>query len=184
MKAVVKPSKAEGAILAPPSKSMAHRYMICAALSEGKSVVNNISYSQDILATIDCIRALGAEVIEEEERLHITGRGISTEGLLTLGCRECGSTLRFMVPLAMMRGEETLLTGSETLMTRPMSVYEDIAASQGIMYKKDADGITVKGNLSPGKYEVPGNISSQFISGLMFVLPLLAEDSEIKLIPP
>lgn len=184
MKAVVRPSKAEGTIMAPPSKSMAHRYMICSALSEGESIVNNISYSQDILATIDCIRALGADVTEEEERLIIRGRGLVADGALTLGCRECGSTLRFMVPLAMMRGEETLLTGSETLMTRPMSVYEDIAASQGIEYKKDEKGITVNGRLTPGRFEIPGNISSQFISGLMFVLPLLNEDSEISLIPP
>ncbi|MBQ0028032.1 MAG: 3-phosphoshikimate 1-carboxyvinyltransferase [Lachnospiraceae bacterium] len=184
MKAVIKPSKAEGSIMAPPSKSMAHRYMICAALAMGESIVNNISYSQDILATIDCISALGAEVIKEPERLIIRGRGISAKGPLTLACRECGSTLRFMVPIAMMRGEDTLLTGSETLMTRPMSVYEDLAKVQGLIYEKSEDGILVNGRLGAGIYEVPGNISSQFISGLMFVLPLLNEKSEICLIPP
>lgn len=184
MKAVIRPSKAEGSIMAPPSKSMAHRYMICAALSTGESIVNNISYSQDILATIDCIRALGAEVIEEDDRLVIRGKGIAARGPLTLACRECGSTLRFMVPLAMMRGEDTLLKGSPTLMTRPMSVYEDLAKVQGIVYEKREEGILVNGRLGAGIYEVPGNISSQFISGLMFVLPLLNEKSEICLIPP
>lgn len=184
MKAIFKPSKADGAILAPPSKSMAHRYMICAALSNGVSVIENVSYSQDVLATIDCIRALGAEVIEGEDRLTISGRGIEADGSLLLNCRECGSTLRFMVPLAMMRKEASLLTGSETLMSRPMSVYEDIAAAQGLTYKKSDEGITVAGKLAAGTYSIPGNISSQFISGLMFVLPLLDEDSEISLIPP
>ncbi len=184
MNAIVKPSRAEGSIMAPPSKSMAHRYMICAALSEGESIIDNISYSQDILATIDCIRALGAEVIEEGDRLIIRGHGISASGSLTLNCRECGSTLRFMVPLAMLRDEDTILTGSETLLSRPMWVYEDIAKDKDIFYQKNETGIAIKGRLSSGSFRIPGDISSQFISGLMFALPLLEGDSEINLIPP
>lgn len=184
MKAVVKPSRAEGTIMAPPSKSMAHRYMIAAALANGESVISNINYSEDVLATIDCIRALGAEVIENGEELHIIGRGISAGGKIRFSCRECGSTLRFMVPIAMLREEESVLTGSETLMTRPMSVYENIADNQDLMYRKDEEGITVKGVLSSGSYFIPGNISSQFISGLLFALPNLKEDSTIYLIPP
>lgn len=184
MRAVIQQSKAEGIIMAPPSKSMAHRYMICAALAEGESVIENVSYSEDVMATLDCIKAIGAEVVEEYDRLVITGRGITARGLLHFNCRECGSTLRFMVPIAMMRDEETLLTGSPTLMTRPMSVYEEISRLQGLTYNKDENGITVKGKLTSGDFEVPGNISSQFISGLMYVLPLLEGDSNIKLIPP
>lgn len=184
MKAVIKPSKAEGVIMAPPSKSMAHRYLICAALAEGESIISNISYSEDVLATLDCIRALGAEIIQSEEHVSIIGKGISAGGILRFSCRECGSTLRFMVPIAMMREEESILTGSETLLTRPMSVYEEIATSQDLMYVKEGSEIHVKGRLSAGGYWVKGNISSQFISGLMFALPLLEEDSTINLIPP
>ncbi len=184
MKAVIKPTKAEGTIMAPPSKSMAHRYMICAALANGESIIDNINYSEDVLATIDCIRALGAEVIEDGEKLHIIGRGISAGGKVRFSCRECGSTLRFMVPLALLREEESLLTGSQTLLNRPMSVYENIAEGQDLLYKKDEEGITVQGKLSPGSYFIPGNISSQFISGLLFALPNLEGDSTICLIPP
>ena len=178
------PSIARGDIMAPPSKSMAHRYMIAAALSDGKSRIDNISYSEDILATIDCIRAIGATVNEYEDHIEVIGRGISAGGKVKFCCRECGSTLRFFVPIAMMLGTEATLVGSKTLLSRPMSVYEEIAAKQNIEYCKDEAGIHVKGKLCAGKYEVPGNISSQFITGLLFVLPLLDGDSTIRLIPP
>jgi len=184
MKAQVKPSRGEGSVFAPPSKSMAHRYMICAALARGESIIKNINYSEDVLATIDCISALGAEVIKNTDSLIIRGQGLCTSGELKLNCRECGSTLRFMVPLAMLRDEESLLTGSETLLSRPMSVYENIAADQELLYIKNEEGIRVKGRLSAGTYFVPGNISSQFISGLLFALPNLKTDSMICLLPP
>lgn len=178
------PSVARGEIMAPPSKSMAHRYMIAAALSDGKSLIDNISYSEDILATIDCIRAIGATVNEYEDHIEVIGRGLSAGGKVKFCCRECGSTLRFFVPVAMMLGRDVTLTGSKTLLSRPMSVYEDIAAKHNIEYYRDEEGIHVNGRLSAGIYEVPGNISSQFITGLLFVLPLLDGDSTIRLIPP
>ena len=177
------PSVARGEIMAPPSKSMAHRYMIAAALSDGKSLIDNISYSEDILATIDCIRAIGATVNEYEDHIEVIGRGLSAGGKVKFCCRECGSTLRFFVPVAMMLGRDVTLTGSKTLLSRPMSVYEDIAAKHNIEYYRDEEGIHVNGRLSAGIYEVPGNISSQFITGLLFVLPLLDGDSTIRLIP-
>lgn len=178
------PSVARGEIMAPPSKSMAHRYMIAAALSDGESLIDNISYSEDILATIDCIRAIGATVNEYEDHIEVIGRGLSAGGKVKFCCRECGSTLRFFVPVAMMLGRDVTLTGSKTLLSRPMSVYEDIAAKHNIEYYRDEEGIHVNGRLSAGIYEVPGNISSQFITGLLFVLPLLDGDSTIRLIPP
>ncbi len=184
MKAVIEPSKAEGIILAPPSKSMAHRYIICAALSEGVSEIGNISYSEDILATLDCVETMGAMVDRHGGYVRITGRGLSAGGKLRFNCRECGSTLRFFVPLAMLRMEESFFTGSETLLQRPMSVYEEIAEKQNILYEKSTDGIKVCGVLKSGEYEVLGNISSQFISGLIFALSTLKEDSVVKLIPP
>ena len=178
------PSVARGEIMAPPSKSMAHRYMIAAAMSDGKSLIDNISYSEDILATIDCISAIGATVNEYEDHIEVIGRGLSAGGKVKFCCRECGSTLRFFVPVAMMLGRDVTLTGSKTLLSRPMSVYEDIAAKHNIEYYRDEEGIHVNGRLSAGIYEVPGNISSQFITGLLFVLPLLDGDSTIRLIPP
>ena len=178
------PSVARGEIMAPPSKSMAHRYMIAAALSDGKSLIDNISYSEDILATIDCIRAIGATVNEYEDHIEVIGRGLSAGGKVKFCCRECGSTLIFFVPVAMMLGRDVTLTGSKTLLSRPMSVYEDIAAKHNIEYYRDEEGIHVNGRLSAGIYEVPGNISSQFITGLLFVLPLLDGDSTIRLITP
>lgn len=178
------PSVARGEIMAPPSKSMAHRYMIAAALSDGKNLIDNISYSEDILATIDCIRAIGATVNEYEDHIEVIGRGLSAGGKVKFCCRECGSTLRFFVPVAMMLGRDVTLIGSKTLLSRPMSVYEDIAAKHNIEYYRDEEGIHVNGRLSAGIYEVPGNISSQFITGLLFVLPLLDGDSTIRLIPP
>ena len=178
------PSVARGEIMAPPSKSMAHRYMIAAALSDGKSLIDNISYSEDILATIDCIRAIGATVNEYEDHIEVIGRGLSAGGKVKFCCRECGSTLRFFVPVAMMLSRDVTLTGSKTLLSRTMSVYEDIAAKHNIEYYRDEEGIHVNGRLSAGIYEVPGNISSQFITGLLFVLPLLDGDSTIRLIPP
>ncbi|MBQ6895580.1 MAG: 3-phosphoshikimate 1-carboxyvinyltransferase, partial [Clostridia bacterium] len=99
-------------------------------------------------------------------------------------CRECGSTLRFMIPLCMTSSNEIKLTGSQTLMQRPLKVYEEIASNQNLKYHLDDSILTVRGALSPGTYKVTGSISSQFISGLLFSLPLLDGDSRLMLIPP
>ena len=101
-----------------------------------------------------------------------------------LDCRECGSTLRFMIPLCLMSGQTYMLRGSRTLFTRPLTVYENICEAQGLMFGKEGNQLTVSGRLSPGEYEILGNISSQFVSGLLFTLPLLEGDSRIRLIPP
>jgi 3-phosphoshikimate 1-carboxyvinyltransferase len=188
MKAVIKPSKAEGTVFAPPSKSMAHRMLICAGLSKDKSVVKGIAPSQDVLATLDCLEALGAVYKYENDSVEITGIDmdqIKKGGSKTvLNCRECGSTLRFFIPIALLAGTEIEFRGSSTLMSRPLSVYEEICAQKGYLFKRDDGKIIVKGELDSGEYTVKGNISSQFISGLLFALPNLSGDSYIKLIPP
>lgn len=184
MKAFITPSKVEGKILAPPSKSMAHRYIICAAFAEGTSKIKNIAYSEDIMATLDCVETLGANVERHEDYVLIKGMSEIVTGTLSFNCRECGSSLRFFVPLAMLRDEDSVFLGSDTLLQRPMSVYEDIAHSQGILYEKNINGIKVGGKLKAGNYRVMGNISSQFVSGLIFALSRLDGDSTIKLIPP
>ena len=188
----IMPSQANGKTDAPPSKSMAHRLLICAGLAEGTSKIQNTDFSEDILATIDCLRALGAEISCGDRCVTVrnplrTGNDLpetAQDGPSILGCRECGSTLRFMIPLCLMDGQSYLLRGSRTLFTRPLTVYEDICAAQGISFRKEDGQLTVSGRLSAGEYEIPGNISSQFVSGLLFALPLLSGDSRIRLLPP
>ena len=192
MVVTILPSKANGKIEAPPSKSMAHRLLICAGLAGGTSVIQSIDFSEDILATIDCLRALGIEIscgdrcatvrnpLRAGDDLPEKAKVIPT----ALDCRECGSTLRFMIPLCLMSGQTYMLRGSRTLFTRPLTVYENICEAQGLMFRKEGNQLTVSGRLSPGEYEIPGNISSQFVSGLLFTLPLLEGDSRIRLIPP
>lgn len=187
MKAIIRPSKARGTVTAPPSKSMAHRLLICAGLSEGESVIRHLAFSDDTEATILSLRALGAEITLDGDTAYVKGTDITRfvpGGAPVLPCHECGSTLRFFIPLCMLSGRKYILTGSEYLMSRPLTVYEDIAAAQDIRFTKAETSVTVEGRLCGGVYEFPGNISSQFVSGLLFALPLLDTTSEIRLIPP
>lgn len=173
-----------GTVAAPPSKSMAHRLLICGGLSRGRSVIRGIAPSQDVLATLDCLKALGAAFTYEDDTVTIDGIGIPGPAAGPLLCRESGSTLRFFLPLCMFGNDGKLLYGSETLLGRPLGVYRDICKEQGIRFENDGKQISVKGNLSAGIYSVPGNISSQFITGLLFALPLLDGDSQINIVPP
>lgn len=184
MKAIINKSKARGTVVAPPSKSMAHRMLICSGLSEGKSIVHGIAPSEDVLATLDCLEALGARYTYIGDTVEIDGVGGAIEPADTLRCRESGSTLRFFMPLCMLNGKRTLFTGSETLLKRPLEVYSNICKKQGILYNNDGSTITLEGILQSGDYKIPGNISSQFISGLLFALPRLAGDSTINIVPP
>ena len=170
---------------APPSKSMAHRLLICGGLSEGKSVIKGISSSEDMKATLDCLSAIGAKYEIEGDTVTITGADIRNipEGAV-LKCRESGSTLRFFIPICLLDGKTFTLTGSEKLLSRPLSVYEDIFKKQGITFEAEPDKIKIGGRLNSGNYKIKGNISSQFITGLLFVLPLMEKDSVIQLIPP
>ena len=185
MKAIIKASKASGTVQAPPSKSMSHRELICAGLSKGESVIKNIAPSQDVLATLDCLKALGAEFIYEGDTVKIKGADLNnvSDGTV-LSCRECGSTLRFFIPIALLTGKVIKFTGSETLLKRPLSVYEELCASKGFSFERGDEFIKVNGSLGAGDYEVAGNVSSQFISGLLFALPLAEGDSRVRIIPP
>ena len=174
-------STAFGEMLAPPSKSLAHRYLICGALSE-ESKIENIDFSEDIKATLGCLEALGAKV-------ETLGHTVKIGGLMSskkiksnkLFCNESGSTLRFLIPLCLLKNEEITLRGTERLFQRDLSVFEGICASQGMDFVKTENSVTVKGLLSNGRYTVRGDISSQFISGLMFSLPLLSGESVIDI---
>ncbi len=185
MKVEIKPGRAVGVVSAPPSKSMAHRLLICAGLSKGESKVYGIAPSQDVLATLDCLKALGADFTYENDTVVINGADInSVPDNAVLDCRECGSTLRFFIPIALLTGKRISLRGSETLMQRPLSVYEELCRQKGFEFKRKDGEITVCGSLSFGEYTVNGNISSQFISGLLFALSCLKEDSIINILPP
>ena len=155
-----------GTLKAPPSKSMAHRALICAGLADGKSVIDNIAASEDILATMDCLRALGAGINYDEEamRAEVCGADPAARGEASLCCRESGSTLRFMLPLCALSGQPAVLTGSGRLMERPLTIYEDMFGAQGIAFERSGQAIEVKGRLKGGEYRMPGDVSSQFVS--------------------
>lgn len=271
MKLRIEKGRAAGTVAAPPSKSMAHRMLICAGLSGKPCIVHGISDSEDMLATMDCLRALGvkcdkvgdtvrvsggigkceiaeADAGSEPDSLRIsaccgaeantgsdsaacgnqstklscgaendeqesksdekqarncgtdaksksggcvqrgTAAGEAAAGAaaspVTLPCRESGSTLRFFVPIALLTGRQTIFTGSERLMQRPQSVYETLCMDSGFSFERKEREILVQGKLTAGEYELRGDVSSQFVTGLLLALPLLEADSRIKLIPP
>ncbi len=182
MKVRIFKSEAKGRISAPPSKSMAHRALICSALSE-KSSIKNIAFSKDIEATISCLTALGAKVKTEGNSISIGALSpFAPIENATLFCNESGSTLRFLLPLCMLSDRKITLTGSERLFERPLDIYEQIAEQNGILFEKTKNSVTVCGKLKAGNYRLSGDISSQFVSGLMFALPLLDRDSSIEII--
>lgn len=244
---IIEKSLANGTIASPPSKSMAHRALILASLASGKSVVHNIDFSEDIKATLSCIKELGAtfsiqgnaeteknaatlqkcSAFEENSvplqkssavgknpdsfkessavENHFSGNTIIVNGFggkignaendaenknnaaktnsatRIFNCNESGSTLRFFIPISLLSEKPSRFIGSEVLMTRPMAVYEKICKEQKIAFNATKDGIFTEGKLKSGRFEIPGNISSQFVTGLLFVLPLLKGDSEIVL---
>ena len=184
MQAVIKPGALRGVTAAPPSKSMAHRMLICAALAEGESLVQPIELSEDILATMDGLRALGAGIVQEGDALRVTGCRPAEAESGVIPCRESGSTLRFLLPLCLLSGKEMMLTGSERLLSRPLDVYETLCAERGFSLERTAEGIRVRGKLTPGEYTVRGDLSSQFLTGLLYALSLLDGESEIRILPP
>lgn len=184
MKVVIKPSRLCGEIAAPPSKSYAHRLLICAALSDGVSTVRGISKSEDMLATLDCMSALGIEYKTDGDNVTVCGGLDRKQRDTEFACRESGSTLRFFMPIALAAQKKSVFTGSERLISRGIGIYEKLFSENGIEVSKTDKTITLDGTLKAGKYSVMGNISSQFITGLLFALPLLSGDSELRVIPP
>lgn len=179
------PSAPSGILTAPPSKSETHRLLLCAGLADGESTVDNVMLSEDIRATIRCLEAFGCGVRTENGTAVIRGTGdLRRIGERPFDCGESGSTLRFFLPLCLLNGRRTTLCGSPSLFSRPLGVYEKLCAEKGFYYKKDDRSVTVEGRLTGGEFTVPGSVSSQFISGLLFALPLLQEDSVLHILPP
>lgn len=185
MRVTITPGKAKGTVLAPPSKSMAHRMLMGAGLADGTSVVNNIDLSEDIKATLGILEALGGQYTIEDRKVIM--KGIGGKKLQTrqvLDSEESGSTLRFFIPLVLTGGGASEFTGAKRLFERPLGIYEDICKEQEILFEKGETGLRVAGQLKAAHYKVSGNISSQFITGLLYALPLLQEDSVLEVIPP
>ena len=184
MIATFKPFRLCGTIEAPPSKSMAHRYLIGAALSGGICTLTGVDFSEDILASIDCLRALGAEITTRGDAVTVDPRGFMKAEAPILPCRESGSTLRFLIPLALCLGRPVTLRGSERLFERPLGVYEELCRDKGFSFSRGKDSVTVCGRLESGHYRIRGDVSSQFITGLMLALVYLGGDSSLEILPP
>ena len=174
----------DGVIMAPPSKSMAHRAVLCAALAEGTSHIRNLEFSKDIAATLAAAGQLCARVTTGGNDAVVEGLGHFLPVEAPVDCCESGSTLRFLIPLASLTGQEMTFVGRGRLMERPQSVYEALYREQGLRFVQSPSGLTVEGALSSGDYTLAGNVSSQFISGLLFALPLLGGTSTLHLLPP
>ncbi len=178
----VAPSQLNGKIYAPPSKSDVHRALICAALSGGACSVSPVAMSEDIKATIGCIRSLGAEVRVSGNTVLIDGTNIFKNKKAVLDCCESGSTLRFFIPVAAAGGANAEFVGKGRLPQRPLGVYLDILPEAGVKcVSKGGLPLKIEGKLKSGDFELAGNISSQFITGLLLSLPLLEGDSKIIL---
>lgn len=180
MKVKIKKGLPSGTFFAPPSKSYAHRLLICSALSGKRSSVYRIARSEDMYATLDCISALGTDYRFENGRVTFL-ESDNKKAHSVYSCRESGSTLRFFIPIALSRGGVCEFKGTKRLISRGISVYEQICEKQNIAIKYTENSIIFDGKLHPDTFEVRGDISSQFITGLFFALPLLDGDSTVKI---
>ena len=177
----INPKLLNGDVNIPPSKSMAHRAIICATLSNGVSHIENIDLSDDIIATIEGMRAMGANIEVNDRSVIVQGINSFMDKDITIDCNESGSTLRFLIPISIVNDNKVRFIGQGNLGKRPLKPYYDIFDEKNIDYssKEDILDLNIKGRLKPGYFYVNGNISSQFISGLLFALPLLEEDSRL-----
>ena len=178
-------SNAVGEITAPSSKSYMHRALIGGALASGETVIENVARSEDISATIECLKQFGAKFEFNGNTVKIQGvTPIKKQNKLSLFANESGSTLRFLIPVSLLYSENVEFTGSKRLLERPQTVYEDLFPEKNCFLKRTEDRIIVGGNLTGGVYECKGDVSSQFLTGLLFTLPLLENDSKINLTTP
>ena len=171
MEVKINKGTAKGAVQAPPSKSVAHRLIISAFLTAREYTINNIELSADIKATLGAVKALGANFLVEGNSVKLNKQTLNPNA--EIDCNESGSTLRFMLPIAISLTNNVKLYGAKKLFERPHKVYEDILTNQGIPFIKTENSIEIHGKLKPQDFVVDGNISSQFISGLIFALPIL-----------
>ena len=183
----IHPARCCGTVRVPPSKSMAHRALLCAAFADGVSTLSGITGSEDMEATLGALEALGCKVEREGDVCRVTGCGGFPGNLpegVAVDCRESGSALRFLIPIFALGPQTTVFTGHGRLMERSQSVYERLFAQRGLLFEKKNGALVVRGPLESGDYELSGNVSSQFITGLLYALPLLPGASRILIKPP
>ena len=186
MTANIKASVASGNIEIITSKSYAHRLLIAAALTNEESVIEKVYLSNDVTATLNCIKALGREVIiedmnNESKKIIIRNNDCIMPNELVFDCFESGSTLRFFIPIALTLGKKVTFKGTKKLLSRGLEPYFDICCKQNIKVIQKDEEITFIGTLQSGDFFIPGNISSQFITGLLFACSMLDGDSRISL---
>lgn len=182
MKVKILPSKTSGEVSAPPSKSFAHRYLIGSVLSRGKCVIKNIADSDDISATLSCIEQLGGSVTKDGNIVTVIPTNEKQIENAVFDCKESGSTLRFFIPVVLATGAKNCtFLGSERLLARGIKEYEKLFENSDVKIKSDEKSIEVNGTLSAGNYEISGEVSSQYTTGMLFALSRLSGKSTLKI---
>ena len=181
MNVLIRPCTLKGSVTPPPSKSMAHRLIIAASLGSGDSRVENVAFSKDIEATLRCMEALGCRYERAGSTLTFHGRcaQVPAAEFPHMDCGESGSTLRFLIPIALAMAGGASFTGHGRLMERPQKPYFDLFDEKGIYHELKDGVLTVRGQLTPGEYRLAGNVSSQFFTGLLYALSLLDGPSTV-----
>lgn len=182
MKVKILPSKTSGEVSAPPSKSFAHRYLIGSVLSRGKCVIKNFADSDDISATLSCIEQLGGSVTKDGNIVTVIPTNEKQIENAVFDCKESGSTLRFFIPVVLATGAKNCtFSGSERLLARGIKEYEKLFENSDVTIKSDEKSIEVNGTLSAGNYEISGEVSSQYTTGMLFALSVLSGKSTLKI---
>lgn len=182
MKVKILPSKTSGEVSAPPSKSFAHRYLIGSVLSRGKCVIKNIADSDDISATLSCIEQLGGSVTKDGNIVTVIPTNEKQIENAVFDCKESGSTLRFFIPVVLATGAKNCtFSGSERLLARGIKEYEKLFENSDVTIKSDEKSIEISGKLTAGNYEISGEVSSQYTTGMLFALSVLSGKSTLKI---
>lgn len=182
MKVKILPSKTSGEVSAPPSKSFAHRYLIGSVLSRGKCVIKNIADSDDISATLSCIEQLGGSVTKDGNIVTVIPTNEKQIENAVFDCKESGSTLRFFIPVVLATGAKNCtFLGSERLLARGINEYEKLFENSDVKIKSDEKSIEINGKISAGNYEISGEVSSQYTTGMLFALSVLDGKSTLKI---
>ena len=182
MKVKILPSKTSGEVSAPPSKSFAHRYLIGSVLSRGKCVIKNVADSDDILATLSCIEQLGGSVTKDGNTVTVIPTNEKQIENAVFDCKESGSTLRFFIPVVLATGAKNCtFFGSERLLARGIKEYEKLFENSNVKIKSDEKSIEISGKLTAGNYEISGEVSSQYTTGMLFALSVLSGKSTLKI---
>lgn len=182
MKVKILPSKTSGEVSAPPSKSFAHRYLIGSVLSRGKCVIKKVADSDDISATLSCIEQLGGSVTKDGNIVTVVPTNEKQIENAVFDCKESGSTLRFFIPVVLATGAKNCtFSGSERLLARGIKEYEKLFENSDVIIKSDEKSIEISGKLTAGNYEISGEVSSQYTTGMLFALSVLDGKSTLKI---